>query len=177
MNTFVDPVSLFACNVHGYAKEIFAEGEPVYACTLGASLASYVYVDLYVKNDTDVVFKFANTTLPDESEDILPTYLGKYKKGIYDLILDVNQNGVVDNADICNHESMGTYAFTVSITGDVNGDGVVNIIDVFLVAYSFGSTPIPFNPRWNTNADLNNDNIINIFDIFVVAKHFGATDC
>jgi thiol-disulfide isomerase/thioredoxin len=59
-------------------------------------------------------------------------------------------------------------------TVDVNRDGKINIIDVSLVARSFGS--VPGNNTWNETADLNNDGVINIIDITMVAKDFGKSE-
>ena len=44
---------------------------------------------------------------------------------------------------------------------DVNGDGVVNILDLTFVASSFGEDA----------PDLNGDGIVNILDLVLVAQH------
>jgi len=62
----------------------------------------------------------------------------------------------------------------IVIHGDVNGDGIVDIFDLVLVASAYGSTPA--DPNWNPNADINGDNIIDIFDLVIVASHYGETD-
>jgi parallel beta-helix repeat protein len=62
----------------------------------------------------------------------------------------------------------------VTIVGDVNGDGKVNLIDVFSVALAFGSEP--GRPTWNPNYDINNDQKINLIDYFITALNFGKTD-
>jgi len=79
--------------------------------------------------------------------------------------------GEVDTAD-------NTYVngiVKVVIPGDVNGDCIVDIFDLVLVASAYGATPA--DPNWNPNADLNNDNIIDIFDLVIVASHYGDTGC
>jgi len=59
---------------------------------------------------------------------------------------------------------------TVAYSGDVTGDGIVDIFDIVTVATVFGNAyPAP---SWNPNADINNDGIIDIFDIVAVAVHF-----
>jgi hypothetical protein len=63
--------------------------------------------------------------------------------------------------------------FTVAFLGDINMDGTVDILDIFVVAQSFDCTPE--SERWNPNADLNNDGVINILDIFLVANEYGKT--
>jgi hypothetical protein len=57
--------------------------------------------------------------------------------------------------------------------GDVNGDRVVNILDISLVAFSFDCKS--GDARWNSKADLNKDGVINIIDITLVAKDYGKT--
>ena len=54
------------------------------------------------------------------------------------------------------------------IAEDVNDDGVVNIVDLTLVASNFGET--------GTNAaDVNSDGVVNIVDLTLVAAAFGNT--
>jgi len=69
--------------------------------------------------------------------------------------------------------NMGSSAiyFAETIDGDVDGDGVVNIIDILLCAIHFGEIPIP--PI--AFLDLNQDGIINILDILKIAVNFGKT--
>ena len=51
---------------------------------------------------------------------------------------------------------------------DVNNDGVVNIIDLTLVASNFGKTG-------QNDADVNKDGVVNIIDLTLVAGAFGNT--
>ena len=53
----------------------------------------------------------------------------------------------------------------VSVPSDVNGDGVVNILDLVLVAQAFGK-PVDAAGR----ADVNGDGIINVFDLVIIAN-------
>ena len=52
------------------------------------------------------------------------------------------------------------------LTGDINGDGVVNILDLVLVAGRFGQSG-------QSSADVNGDGIVNILDLVLVAGAFG----
>ncbi len=61
--------------------------------------------------------------------------------------------------------------FILKIVGDINGDGVVNILDGILLANAFSSKPGDSN--WNPNADLNGDGTVNILDAIILANNFG----
>jgi hypothetical protein len=60
-----------------------------------------------------------------------------------------------------------------NLLADLNGDGVINIIDVAIVARAFQTSP--GDAKWNSDADLNKDGIINIVDVATVAREFGKT--
>jgi hypothetical protein len=66
-----------------------------------------------------------------------------------------------------------TTTIIISIPGDVNGDRKVNILDLTIVALSFGS--IRGGPNYNPNADVVLDGVVNIRDLTFVAIHFGQT--
>ena len=53
---------------------------------------------------------------------------------------------------------------------DVNVDGVVNILDLTLVAAHFGTIPTA---DQTLNIDVNADGTVNILDLTLVASHFG----
>ena len=55
---------------------------------------------------------------------------------------------------------------------DVNTDGVINILDLTLIATHFGETPLGDK---SPNPDVNGDGIVNILDLTLVASHFGKT--
>lgn len=57
------------------------------------------------------------------------------------------------------------------ITGDLNFDGKVDIIDIVTAAKAFGSSP--GHSRWNSAADMNKDNTVNIQDMVLIARNFG----
>ena len=56
--------------------------------------------------------------------------------------------------------------------GDVNRDGIINVLDLILVANALGTHP--GDPKWNPGADLNQDGSINVLDLIVVATYLGA---
>ena len=53
------------------------------------------------------------------------------------------------------------------VTANVNHDGVVNILDLVIVASNFGQTGA------NLQGDVNRDGIIDVFDLVRIAKYFG----
>jgi hypothetical protein len=70
----------------------------------------------------------------------------------------------------------GSTNSDVSVTvnpgaGDLNGDGEVNIDDLFLVTSNFGKTTP--DGGFDTRADENSDGMVNIDDLTVVTSNFG----
>ena len=56
----------------------------------------------------------------------------------------------------------GEMYLKTGITADINGDGVVNVLDLVIVANALGKT----------NPDLNGDGVVNILDLVIVANAF-----
>jgi len=56
---------------------------------------------------------------------------------------------------------------------DLNGDGTINIVDIFIVAKAFGTKE--GNPNYNPIADLDGNKEINIVDLYKIAKDYGKT--
>jgi hypothetical protein len=59
------------------------------------------------------------------------------------------------------------------VLGDVNQDGKVNWIDLWLITKALGSSP--GSPRWNLACDLNGDGKINIKDLSIAFQNLGKT--
>jgi hypothetical protein len=59
-------------------------------------------------------------------------------------------------------------------SGDVNRDDTVEMQDIGMVVFAYGSDPK--HPRWDYMADLNVDLRIDLKDIAFTARHFGETD-
>jgi parallel beta-helix repeat protein len=62
-------------------------------------------------------------------------------------------------------------AVHVSVPGDINGDGRVDMKDIGEAARAFNT--VAGAAKWDTNADINNDGKIDMKDISTVARHFG----
>lgn len=60
----------------------------------------------------------------------------------------------------------------IRLTGDMNGDSVVDLFDALILAKAFGSTESA--PNWNPYADINHDGVVDIFDAIILSSHFGT---
>ena len=80
------------------------------------------------------------------------------------------------SSNIMVRESAGTAtaSITVSRRVDVNGDGMVNIQDLVVVAFAFASTVN--SPGYNGRADIDGNGDVNIIDLVAVSIVFGAMD-
>ncbi len=58
-----------------------------------------------------------------------------------------------------------------TIDGDINGDRKVDMLDLWLAAKAFGSTPQ--SPNWNPLADVNFDGKVDMIDAWQIARNFG----
>lgn len=72
-----------------------------------------------------------------------------------------------------NMGSSGTVCFTVRLLGDLNSDGRVDVFDVVLVLYAYGSSPGDAN--WNPLADINRDDKVDLLDVIIVLEDYGKT--
>lgn len=59
----------------------------------------------------------------------------------------------------------------VTIPGDINSDGIVDIFDAIMLSSVFGSTPDA--PNWDPRADIDNSGEIDIFDAITLAGWYG----
>ena len=66
-----------------------------------------------------------------------------------------------------------SYAQDLKLAADVNADGVVNILDLTLVAKDFGATLTAAQQK--PNPDVDRDGTVDIRDLTLVAKYFGQT--
>jgi trimeric autotransporter adhesin len=62
--------------------------------------------------------------------------------------------------------------FTIRLTGDANGDGAVNCLDIGVVRAALGKRT--GQPGFNPAADFNNDGVIDIRDLSYVAQRLAA---
>lgn len=83
------------------------------------------------------------------------------------------EGGVLENmtvSGIMPYTARSGY-FSNVMSGDVNGDGAVDVFDALLFAKSFGS--LPDLKSWNEDADINGDGFIDIYDALLLCSRFG----
>jgi parallel beta-helix repeat protein len=85
--------------------------------------------------------------------------------------VDSNGDGVGDT--LLPHMGFDLYPLMTKYwnAADVNHDGRVDIVDMSLVAYSYGSRP--GDERWKPTVDFDNNGIISIIDVSTIAKNYG----
>jgi len=94
------------------------------------------------------------------------------KTGMYKLTATVDsQNNITEDNKTNNVLILDNIPVTVM--GDINGDGHVNIQDAVKISLAFNTTP--GNPQWNIKADLNHDGTVNILDAIRIGLHWGET--
>ena len=91
---------------------------------------------------------------------------GGLEPGVY--TLDVQAGSFIDNDVPPSRTGQASFDFTfdVTIVGDVDGDGIVGILDFLLVLGNWGPCPEPCPP--SCAADLDDDCEVGIFDFLLV---------
>jgi PKD repeat protein len=90
------------------------------------------------------------------------------EEGNYSVYLTVvdacgRSNQVSAIVEVLNSTGLKTY--------DVNGDGRIDLKDVYRVAKAYGS--YPGHPKWDPACDFNKDNKVDLKDYYPVCKHYG----
>ena len=133
--------------------------------------------ELFATNASDNIV--AKTLLIESSED------RDYRLQNPELVIDAGTNEFTpvddyngDARPVGGTVDIGPYEYPEETEGvtlaeapawDVNEDGIVNILDLVLIARFFGLSDFRANPR----VDVNGDGVINILDLVLVASHFG----
>jgi len=110
-------------------------------------------VSLDSEQEMNVTFTFDTSQLP----------IGNYSFRAY--VGGYGETNTTDN-------SLQSGNVTLTIPGDVNGDFVVDMRDMAIVARCLGSTPGSSN--WDPNADITDQGAVTMKDLAIVAKNLGA---
>jgi hypothetical protein len=62
----------------------------------------------------------------------------------------------------------------VGVPGDVDGNHIVNMLDLYKIALRFGAAR--YQPYYVPEYDIEDNGIINMLDLYIAATHFGQTD-
>lgn len=125
---------------------------------------SFVSVEEAFNFSTPLVQQYMNETV-----FAVPEFLEMYHEiGIYPENYDAYPHPSIDDQYPAQFHLNLTY---YGLLTDLNNDGIVDIIDVAMVAKAFGSKLGDSN--WNPIADLDKNGWINIIDIATVAREFG----
>jgi peptide/nickel transport system substrate-binding protein len=73
--------------------------------------------------------------------------------------------------DLTNNRMDAAATEVDGMVGDINVDGYVELMDVFLMSQAYGS--YPGSPRWDVRCDLNQDGCVELMDFYIVSTHFG----
>jgi hypothetical protein len=85
---------------------------------------------------------------------------------------DTNGDGVGETPYPVSPNNIDEYPLMKPyMLGDVNHDGIVNMMDLYLIAEAYGSGPR--DPNWNPHCDVNGDGLINMMDLYIAATHYG----
>ena len=117
-----------------------------------------------------VIHTFADLTLAGGNSTTL-TFIWDatgFKIGNYTISAYVSP--VPSESDIADNE-FSDGMVQVTIPGDVNGDGGVDITDLSMVAMAYGR--FDGEPGFDPEVDINADGLVEIRDVVVVARHFG----
>jgi parallel beta-helix repeat protein len=127
---------------------------------------------LRVQANTTTIAVFDDLTLESQAIKIvtLTCDIGSLSYGKYTLNACVTP--VKDETDTYDNQ-LTNLDITVSIPGDINADGKVNIMDLTIAAIAYQT--YPRHAKWNSNADINEDRIINIIDLTMIALEYGKT--
>jgi len=91
--------------------------------------------------------------------------------GTYTIVANASIVGEIDT-DPADNTFIGGKVL-VKISGDVDGDGVVDASDLFALTKAYGSEL--GDPNWNPDCDFNGDDEVNTADLVDLNKNYGKT--
>jgi hypothetical protein len=93
-----------------------------------------------------------------------------FRKGTYSSGMPPNYMIYVEGTYMGNRATQSKQT-QITIAGDINMDGKVDLSDLVLLALAYGSKP--GDSKWNPSADLNGDGAVNLSDLVLLARNYG----
>jgi hypothetical protein len=125
-----------------------------------------------VHANTTVIHTFADVTLTKGSLTTLAftwDTIG-HAKGTY--FTSVHALPVPEETEVTDNSLEGGL-LVIAMQYDLNGDGKVDLKEIFQVAKAYGSCP--GRPNWDPNADVDNDLKVDLKDYYTICKHYGTS--
>jgi hypothetical protein len=162
-------------------KDVAVTEAKLYKKVYGQNSTTYINTTILNQGDFTETFNFtilANSTIIHIQNVTLLSGNSTKIEFMWNVTLPVGNYTIRAEASIENDTDISDNVFiygliTISIPGDINADGKVNIIDIAIAARAFGSKL--GEERFEPNADLNEDGVTNILDISAIAREFGET--
>lgn len=153
------------------SKSVVGEGYKVYInVTVQNQSWNTQTTNLTVYVNSTLLGSVTNLALAERSEIVLnftwqttPALRGNY-------IINSTADLVANEPDITDNNRAYEQIVKVTIVGDINGDGIVDIYDAIKLSSAF--TSVPNSPFWNGNADINSDNSVDIYDAILLSSNF-----
>jgi hypothetical protein len=136
---------------------------------------------VYIRNEVEEpIYLILNTTNwgPSKASDYLTLkwdYSGQRMNPdeILQITLTLSVSNYIEGISSFSFDIIINGSDSLPLSGDVNGDRTVNIVDIVLYVLASGSKL--GDPNWDPRVDINQDGIINDADFLVIATHFGET--
>jgi parallel beta-helix repeat protein len=154
------------------SKTVVGHGHPLAMEVTALNVGSYTETfNVTAYANTNIIDTVTNITLTSGSSTIITLRWNTtgFAKGNY--TITAHAEPVLGETDTTDNTLIDGWVMVV-YPGDINGDGKVNVEDMFAVAKTFGSEC--GQPKYAPNCDINSDCKINVKDIFITAKNFGC---
>jgi hypothetical protein len=163
-----------------YANDTYANGTAHYVSVevtvsnIGSGLADEFNVSLQVYWTTgsqeESLERKTVSSLDAEENVTLIFYWRPTHTHYYNLTAEADCDGQITE-DNEGDNSLSQENVPVTIIGDINGDGNVNIFDAVVISLAWNSNP--GSGHWNIHADINHDGNVDILDAVRIGLHWG----